>query len=256
MFRLKTHTLIVFFVISSVSVAGCAGRTGGKSKGYESFSSGIRPLGYTVQAGAFADRDRAERLTESLQKAGLDAYYFSDGKGLFRVRFGNFTTGEDALERARELFKEGTNQDYYIITPSDYPGAGRTKGETAELRESIVNTAEGFLGIPYRWNSSSPDMGFDCSGLTMTVYKVNGLDLPRTTRDQWKVGSPVSQDKILRGDLVFFSIPGVKKTSHVGIYLGNGAFIHAPGEGKTVQVDSLSNPYFRRYYAGARSYLQ
>ena len=236
--------------------AGCAQSTSYKQKKPDSGPARIRTLGYTIQAGAFSDRDKAERLTESLQGAGLNAYYFSEGKGLFKVRFGDFSSGEEALEKAQRLYRQGIIQDYYIITPSDYAGAQAKDGDVTSLRESIASTAEGFLGIPYKWNGSSPDQGFDCSGLAMVVYQINGLDLPRTSRDQWRAGEPVSQDKILKGDLVFFSVPGVKKTSHVGIYLGNEQFIHSPGEGKNVQIDSLSNSYFKKHYKGARSYLQ
>jgi hypothetical protein len=256
MFLLKEYALKILLIGLSVMTASCAGSTPQNSTKPNVFPGGIKALGYTVQAGAFTDRDKAERLTESLQRAGLDAYYFSGHKGLFRVRFGNYSSGEDALKRALELHKKGIIHDYFIITPSNYPGADSAGGDYSSLRESIVDTAEGFLGTPYRWEGSSPNQGFDCSGLAMTVYKINGLDLPRTTKSQWRAGISVSPDNIMKGDLVFFSMPGVKKTSHVGIYLGNGRFIHAPGEGKTVQIDSLSNPYFKEYYLGARSYLQ
>ena len=104
------------------------------------------------------------------------------------------------------------------------------KGD-AYLREELVRSARSFLGVPYLWGGASLDTGFDCSGLTMTVYQLCGLDLPRTSREQYLAGNPVELSTLEKGDLVFFA-PGGDKISHVGIYAGNGQFIHAPEKGK------------------------
>jgi cell wall-associated NlpC family hydrolase len=253
LYRRTINNILLFFTLLSL---GCASSGKHETVRPESVAARLTALGYSVQVGAFSDRSKAEKLADTLQATGIDAYFFSDGKGLFRVRFGEFNSGEEAQEKARELYRKGTIQDYFIIRPGDYPAAKTGDGDSSFLRDSLVSTAEGFIGIPYQWSGSSSYQGFDCSGLTMTVYKINGLGLPRTTRKQWHTGSPVTKADILKGDLVFFSIPGTVKTSHVGIYIGEDRFIHSPGKGKTVQIDSLSNPYFERYYLGARSYLQ
>jgi hypothetical protein len=211
-------------------------------------------LGYTIQAGAFSRPENAVRLTSSLQEKGLDATYFVAGKGLYKVRFGNFPTRELARTRAEEIRKAGIITEFYIVTPDEYPLAKREELGETYLREELVRSAQSFLGVPYLWGGTSAAAGFDCSGLTMTVYQLNGFDLPRTSRQQFATGSPVDRSSLRKGDLLFFSGKG-DTVSHVGIYAGNGRFIHASGKGKRIRVDSLSEPYFSRTFTGARSYL-
>jgi len=100
------------------------------------------------------------------------------------------------------------------------------------------------------------DNGFDCSGLTMTVYQLNGLNLPRNSARQFEVGSSVdSISDLQRGDLVFFSVRWKNGVSHVGVYIGNGQFIHASSRGKKIRIDSLSTAYFVKHYIGGKTYL-
>ena len=78
----------------------------------------------------------------------------------------------------------------------------------------------------------------------MTVYQLNGLDLPRHSRTQYDAGDTIDRGDLQKGDLVFFATDGHGKVSHVGIYIGEGQFIHAPSRGKKIRIDSLSNEYF------------
>jgi hypothetical protein len=211
-------------------------------------------LGYTIQAGAFANVENAARLTRFLQDKGLDATYFVARRGLYKVRFGNFPTKEQARARAEELRKDGIIEEFYVVRPEEYAAAQREVRGEAYLREELVRTALSFLGVPYLWGGASAETGFDCSGLTMTVYQLNGLDLPRTSREQFVMGTPVDRSSLEKGDLIFFAVVG-DKVSHVGIYAGNGLFIHAPGQGKIIRTDALTKEYFSRAYIGARSYL-
>ena len=118
-----------------------------------------------------------------------------------------------------------------------------------------MRTAERFVGVPYRWGGETSVDGFDCSGLTMVVYQLNGLNLPRTSGDQWLAGRPVEGRELAEGDLVFFATRGAGRVSHVGIYIGGENFLHAPRRGSQIQIASLSNDYYRVRYLGARSYL-
>ena len=211
-------------------------------------------LGYTIQAGAFANAENAARLTRSLQANGLDATYFVARQGLYKVRFGNFPTKEQARARAEEIRKGGIIEEFYVVSPGEYAVAQREARGEAYLREELVRSARSFLGVPYLWGGASAETGFDCSGLTMTVYQLNGLDLPRTSREQFVTGTPVDRSSLEKGDLIFFSAVG-DKVSHVGIYAGNGLFIHAPGRGKKIRTDPLAKEYFSRAFVGARSYL-
>ena len=90
----------------------------------------------------------------------------------------------------------------------------------------------------------------------MAVYHLNGLELPRSSRAQFKAGTAIEKNRLMKGDLVFFSSPKSKRISHVGIYQGSNKFIHAPGTGQTIRVDSLKSKYFAIRYAGGRTYLR
>ncbi|MBW1804546.1 MAG: C40 family peptidase [Deltaproteobacteria bacterium] len=216
----------------------------------------LHPMGYTIQAGAFSGLENAIRLTHSLEQRGLNAYYFRHESGLYKVRFGEFNSRQAARSKAESLISAGIIDIYYIVGPRDYARVRVKVYETANLRKDIVKTAEGFIGLPYRWGGSSPEEGFDCSGLTMAVYRLNGLNLPRNSKDQYTAGNPIGRRKLKKGDLVFFKISKGKKVSHVGVYVGEGKFIHAPGNGKKIRKDLLSNTYYAAHYIGARSYIR
>lgn len=211
-------------------------------------------MGYTIQVGAFAQVDNAARLAESLQARGLEATYYASAKGLYRVRFGNYPTREAARAQAESLRASGVIQEFYLAAPEDTP-LPRPRPEDAEgLRANLVETARSYLGVPYLWGGASAQ-GFDCSGLTMSVYRLNGLQLPRSSRDQYEAGSAVTKDELRPGDLLFFSTNGTGRVSHVGLYAGDGTFIHAPSRGRTISQDKLSDAYYQKTFVGARTYL-
>jgi hypothetical protein len=261
----RVSPLLIGWFISMLFVGGCsrpavrpaappppAEVTAGEQKAAD--AKALPRLGYTIQAGAFASVENAARLTRSLQEKGLDATYFVARQGLYKVRFGNFATKEQARARAEEIRREGIIEEFYIVRPEEYAVSQKEARGEAYLREELVRSAKSFLGVPYLWGGSSAETGFDCSGLTMTVYQLNGLDLPRTTREQFGSGTSVDRSSLKKGDLVFFASAG-DKISHVGIYAGNGLFIHAPGRGKKICTDALAKEYFSRAFIGARSYL-
>jgi cell wall-associated NlpC family hydrolase len=116
---------------------------------------------------------------------------------------------------------------------------------------SVVSIAMQYLGVPYVYGGASPS-GFDCSGLVMYVYAQVGVSLPHYTVAQWNYPNAVSvsRSQLQPGDLVFFAGLG-----HVGIYVGNGQFIHAPHTGDVVRIDSLSEGWYRSEYDGAKRIL-
>lgn len=213
------------------------------------------PLGFTVQVGAFSQLDNAVKLTMSLIENDVFAFYFFHDSGLYKVRFGDFSSREQASDQAEKFQRSGLIQEFFIVPPIYKPTDVTPKTGLERIRDEIVRRARRYIGIPYRWGGNSPDEGFDCSGLTRAVYQLAGLDLPRTSKDQFASGTEVKIGKLKKGDLVFFSSPGGNSISHVGIFIGDKKFIHAPGRNQNIRIDSLSNAYFRSCFQGARSYF-
>lgn len=123
-------------------------------------------------------------------------------------------------------------------------------GKTA----SLLDRAMSLLGTPYRWGGTSPDGGFDCSGLVNYVFRTAlGIELPRVSRDMARLtnGQAIDRASLTAGDLVFFGRNG-KAVDHVGIYVGDGRFLHAPSTGKDVRVDSLTSGYWSSRFLSAR----
>lgn len=134
-------------------------------------------------------------------------------------------------------------------------GAGPGLAERVRDQASgMVVTAMNFLGVPYKRGGSSQDGGFDCSGFTRHIFERSlGLLLPRRVDDQASAAGlvPVKKEELQPGDLVFFNT--LKRTfSHVGIYIGEGRFIHSPRAGGEVRVESMTVAYWRKRFTGAR----
>ena len=121
---------------------------------------------------------------------------------------------------------------------------------------AVLMRAISLVGTPYRWGGNSPEGGFDCSGLVNYVFRdMVQLQLPRTSRELAGMQGPrIAPERLAAADLVFF---GTSDTvSHVGIYVGEGRFVHAPSTGGTVRLDHLDGPYWRDHYSGARRVLR
>jgi cell wall-associated NlpC family hydrolase len=118
--------------------------------------------------------------------------------------------------------------------------------------KTVLQKALALLGTPYRWGGADPDKGFDCSGLVGYVFRnALGIELPRVSRDMAKSGELVTdRAKLAAGDLVFFGRKG--RVNHVGIYVGEGRFVHAPSRGKDVTVSSLDQGYWSGRFLQAR----
>lgn len=215
----------------------------------------LAKMGYSVQVGAFSNLDNAVRLERLLGERGIDAYYFRHASGLYKVRFGNHTVYRSARAEALKLQAQGLIDNFFIVYPEQYAAARIRQTGQGNLRSELVRTARQFIGTPYRWGGTTAENGFDCSGLTMVSYRLNGLNLPRVSRSQFQAGRRVSKSKLQPGDLVFFATKGGTRVTHVGMYLGKDQFIHAPRTGRNVRVEQMSNPFFTRTYVGGRTYL-
>ncbi len=110
------------------------------------------------------------------------------------------------------------------------------------MGDRIADTALSMVGTPYRFGGSTPQRGFDCSGLVYFAYDQNGMKVPRTSREQRRRAEPVYRRSLKRGDLLFFDTGW--KSGHVGIYIGDSQFVHSPSSGKRVSVVRLDVGYF------------
>lgn len=117
------------------------------------------------------------------------------------------------------------------------------------------------VGTPYHRRGSTPETGFDCSGFIGWIFRdANGIELPRSAHEIYGLGASraakIDRDALEPGDLVFFHIGRVgKRVDHVGMYVGEGRFVHSPASGGEVRIDTLELPYWRKHYAGARRIL-
>jgi cell wall-associated NlpC family hydrolase len=144
---------------------------------------------------------------------------------------------------ARHVFDSARSAGEATATAA--PSEGRIKG--------MLKRALALLGTPYRWGGTSPEAGFDCSGLVGYVFRNSlGIELPRISRDMANVGEAIrDRGELVEGDLVFFSRRGTR-VDHVGIYLGDGKFVHAPRTGKDVEVANLATGYWSKKFIQAR----
>jgi cell wall-associated NlpC family hydrolase len=122
---------------------------------------------------------------------------------------------------------------------------------SSERARELALHALSQIGVRYRYGGSTPDEGFDCSGLVRYIYSRAGIVMPRTTQAMSVIGVPVTTDELEPGDLVFFDTRR-RPFSHVGIYIGDQRFIHAPTSGGAVQLVDMRERYWRARYDGAR----
>ena len=124
---------------------------------------------------------------------------------------------------------------------------------TTQDRQQLVEIARAQIGVPYRFGGTQPGRGFDCSGLVYYSYRQAGVAVPRTVAQQMRFAAPVSAAELRPGDLVFFDTS--YKGGHVGIYTGEGRFVHAPSSGGRVREEQLEQPYWRRRWIGGGDLL-
>jgi cell wall-associated NlpC family hydrolase len=119
--------------------------------------------------------------------------------------------------------------------------------------QELLLQSMSLIGTPYRYGGSTRDNGFDCSGMVQYVYRqALQVNLPRTARDIAAVSTPIRTRDLQVGDLVFFNTSG-QAYSHMGLYIGNGKFIHAPSSNGVIRTARLDQPYFSQRFTGART---
>jgi cell wall-associated NlpC family hydrolase len=156
--------------------------------------------------------------------------------------------GLQSIRRSGSVYRSKTTSKDLIFSDS-----GVFTGGGGGNRSTIIQRAKSAIGDPYRYGGSKRG-GFDCSGLVLYAYKDSKVALPRSSSAQYSKGKRIPFKQARPGDLVFFKTRG-GRISHVGIYLGNYQFVHAPSSGKRVRIDTIKSSYWKRTYAGTVTYL-
>jgi cell wall-associated NlpC family hydrolase len=130
--------------------------------------------------------------------------------------------------------------------------ASTVSSAVVDKTETLINNAMQLIGVRYRWGGNTPQSGLDCSGFVRYVFNDTfGFLLPRKSAQMSKVGLQIGKEELRPGDLVFFNTMR-HAFSHVGIYVGDNKFIHAPSKGKSIRVDDMTKVYWEKRYNGAR----
>ena len=158
----------------------------------------------------------------------------------YRIKFSNNGVTCDAY----------VSREYVDTTPTSGGSSGGSTSSGSGTATDIANFAMSFVGYSYVWGGMSPSTGFDCSGLMYYVLTQYGYSMKRVANDQMTQGTAVSRDNLQVGDLVFFGYGNY--ANHVGMYIGNGNFVHASTPSTGVRVNSLNETYYNTRYIGAR----
>ncbi len=212
------------------------------------------------------DRASVDGKRVALIKEGVPAKLLNKKGSWCHLQFASGTTGwmrSDLLadstpdkDRAyAEMGAKGFVAQKHSVQPKGEPAkkvfalAPSSKG--GKSIDGLLRAAESMRGVRYSYGSMSRS-ATDCSGFTGQIFRSQGIKLPRTSYEQAKVGTAVAKSDLRPGDLVFFRTRGGRRVSHVGVYVGNGRFMHASTHGYRVTTDALSSSYYARTYAGAR----
>lgn len=233
---------------------------------------------YILSLGTFAPAE-AESVHQQLAGRGYPVYLLYGDQ--YEVRLGSFETMQKAESIAEKLkseekicsrIQEEEDLDQYQFTwdgtdgkPVD-PSAAQTYSDPRA--QKIVSLGLDLFGHPYKYGGTCIGKGIDCSFFVQTIFKDLGISLPRTSGEQFRVGSEVEKNELKVGDLLFFEKTyyskrkkkdgrraSVTRINHVGIYIGNGEFIHATLNVKRVTISRLDEAYFEKRFAGARRVL-
>ena len=198
---------------------------------------------------------------------GEKAYIIGINDGWYRVIYGEhvcYVRSDylDLTETPYENQSSSKSPKFYRGGKSlgTEPSASALNGSSATVKPTgkvtgsdIVAKAKQYLGVPYKYGGTSPS-GFDCSGFVYYVYRNLGINISRTQTTMYSQGTPVKKSELKPGDLVFFQNTYKAGISHVGIYVGDGKFIHSPSSGKVVSYADLYSDYYTSHYYGAARY--
>lgn len=231
-----------------------------QDKGIEAFyyrrDNGI----YAVRFGDFPSREKARAAANRLVADKLiDSFYIAPPNEVVFTspQEPSLRQGGPELRKPPQPYPPPRTNELGLPVEEPTPVAKPPVTQPGERDMGYIaaRTAERFIGIPYQWGGNTVVDGLDCSGFTRAVYNLCGITIPRTSREQYKVGNPVTRAELRDGDLVFFG-NSEASINHVGIYVGDGKFVHAPRRGEEIRIAAIDESYFERRFVGARRYVQ
>jgi len=205
-----------------------------------------------------ADKTKANKPEASMQApkpAPQIEYTVAKGDCIEKIAK-TYNVSSDALAVANGFEPK---QDFYLIKPGQkliIPSDKQNETSSSSNKaQEIIDSAMAYRGVRYRYGGMS-SRGIDCSGLVARVMLNHGIKMPHSSRELYKQGTPVSKTSLQPGDLVFFRTTSRQSVSHVGIYIGEGEFIHASSGKGYVRTDTLLEGYYNDRYVGARRILE
>jgi cell wall-associated NlpC family hydrolase len=234
-----------------------------QSKGLDAFyfrkDNGL----YAVRFGDFPTKEKAKAVAKKLVAEHLiDSFYIAPPNEVVFSR----PKGPGWQKPQKEEIRSKPAESHKPLAPvvpvmpdvpaetTTPPQSTKPPKESKDMGAIAARTAERFVGIPYRWGGDNVVDGMDCSGFVRAVYNLCGLSIPRTSSGQFKAGDQVAKSDLKDGDLVFFGSSS-DNINHVGIYVGEGKFVHAPRRGEEIRVTAVNDSYFERRFVGARRYF-
>ncbi|WP_396265823.1 C40 family peptidase [Halobacillus shinanisalinarum] len=207
-----------------------------------------------------ADESNFAKLKENksfAQVTDTTAWLYDDKQQKVEFKELSFNTKLPVVAQAGDMTLVATPSDDMKWISSEAVTVYDSQQEIpAPTGQDLVETGKQFLGLPYLWAGVS-GFGFDCSGFTHTIYKSNGITIPRDSSVQATHGIPVAKEDLQKGDLLFFAYnEGEGSVHHVGMYIGDGQMIHSPNTESTVEIiDVFESDYYSSEFSGARRYI-
>ena len=213
-------------------------------------SEAIHSLSFNSKIKITGEIDGWYRINYNNQVGYVSQKYVSDTKlpeTTTRGGYDRTTSSEENIVASQDIGEENP-----VEVETEQEQEEESTASASSEGNEVVEFAKQYLGYKYVAGGSSPSTGFDCSGFTTYVFRNFGVSLNRSSKDQIKNGTAVSKSNLLPGDIVIFKNQGKTAIGHVGIYIGNGNFIHAANKKEGVVITALSSSYYSQRYVGAR----
>lgn len=202
-------------------------------------------------------------MKKTIQKIGIASFFafFITTQSFAEENYKNMVSEIDFISYSYKTISETQTKINYDNLPKVDAIIAEEKQDNlfvkySKMTSSVLQQGMSYIGIPYRWGGNTEKSGFDCSGLVRAVFQNSiGVYLPRTAKEMSSIGDYVSSHELKPGDLVFFNTMR-RAFSHVGVYIGDNKFLHAPRRGQKVRVEDMNENYWTQRFNGARRIVE